>query len=111
MTPRRASSHRASPGKFGRPAASADVQPAGRTRFERRLQTAPAQACQRPPARCSPPSSYSRQADEQRIVVAAVLDVHATRDRVADAVLTSNARAQAPAVSSTTPLTLTRVAD
>ena len=40
MTPRFPSSQRASPAKIGRPAASADVQVAGRTRFELRLQVA-----------------------------------------------------------------------
>jgi hypothetical protein len=39
--PRLTSSQRTRPGKIGSPAASAEVQPAGRTLFERRLQIAP----------------------------------------------------------------------
>jgi len=41
MCPAATSSKRASPGRIGRPAASADVQPAGRSAFEARLQIAP----------------------------------------------------------------------
>jgi hypothetical protein len=48
MTPRATSSYRASPGKIGSPAASADVQPAGRTWFDRRLHVAPEPAFQPP---------------------------------------------------------------
>ena len=51
MRPRATSSYRARPGRIGRPAASADVQPAGRTLFERRLQIAPEPAVQRLPER------------------------------------------------------------
>jgi len=41
ITPRETSSQRARPAKIGSPAASADVQPAGRRWFERNLQVAP----------------------------------------------------------------------
>ena len=41
-------SQRARPGRIGSPAASADVQPAGRRAFERRFQIAPDQAAQLP---------------------------------------------------------------
>ena len=52
--PRDASpSQRASPGRIGSPAASADVQPPGRSAFERRLQIAPEPAAQPLPLRCS----------------------------------------------------------
>ena len=53
MCPVAASAQRASPGRIGRPAASADVQPAGRSLFERRLQIAPEPADQLLPVRCS----------------------------------------------------------
>jgi hypothetical protein len=49
-------------GKIGRPAASADVQVDGRTRLERRLQVAPAQACQLPPRAREPAELVRRQA-------------------------------------------------
>ena len=52
---------------MGSPAASADVQPAGRRRFERRSQIAPEPAFQREPARSRAYSSYSRQASRSTI--------------------------------------------
>ena len=48
---------RASSGRIGRPAASADVQPAGRSFGLRRFQVAPEPACQRPFSRRSANSS------------------------------------------------------
>ena len=51
IRPRFTSFQRASPGRIGRPAASADVHPAGRSLFERRLQIAP-----EPAVHLSPPS-------------------------------------------------------
>src|SRR6476619_4880866 len=55
---------RASPGRIGRPAASAEVQPAGRTLFDFRLQIAPEPARQEVPplTGCASKSSYSLQA-------------------------------------------------
>src|SRR3954449_12165620 len=47
IEPARRSSGRARPGKIGRPAASALVQPFGRWRLERRSKIAPEPACQR----------------------------------------------------------------
>ena len=52
MRPRFTSSQRASPGRIGRPAASADVHPAGRMRFERRFQIAPEPAVHLLPPSC-----------------------------------------------------------
>jgi hypothetical protein len=49
MRPRRTSPNRASPGRIGSPAASAEPYPRGRSRFERRLKIAPEPACQRAP--------------------------------------------------------------
>ena len=48
MWPLATSSYRASPAKIGRPAASADVQPAGRNAFERKFHFAPESALQEP---------------------------------------------------------------
>ena len=45
-TPAETSSHRASPGKIGSPAASADVHPAGRSLSDERLHVAPEPAVQ-----------------------------------------------------------------
>ncbi len=47
---------------IGRPAASAEVQPSGRSAFERRLNTAPEPASQPAPRRRAEYSSYSLQA-------------------------------------------------
>ena len=46
---------------MGRPAASADVQPSGRSRFERRSHTAPEPAVHRPSRNRVFHVSYSRQ--------------------------------------------------
>ena len=53
----RTSSSRTRPGRIGRPAASALVQPAGRSALERRFQVAPQPAVQRPPGRSAAKSS------------------------------------------------------
>src|SRR5579871_3731473 len=50
MWPRWISSYRIRPAKIERPAASADVQPSGRSLFERRLKTAPEPAFHEPSA-------------------------------------------------------------
>ena len=57
IRPRLTSGWRASSGRIGSPAASADVQPAGRRRFERRLQVAPEPALQEPGRPCRSNSS------------------------------------------------------
>ncbi len=80
---------RASSGRIGSPAASAEVQPRGRAFGRRRFQTAPEPACQRPsslPEREQLVEPAAAAVDEQRVAVAAALDLHAARDRVADAI-------------------------
>ena len=57
MTPARTSSHRARPGRIGSPAASALVHPGGRSRLERRSNTAPDPALQPEPVRSAANSS------------------------------------------------------
>ena len=52
IEPAARSSGRARPGRIGRPAASALVQPFGRPLLERRSQIAPDPACQRAPPDC-----------------------------------------------------------
>src|SRR5580692_9783053 len=52
IPPAATSLYRASPGRIGRPAASAEVQVAGRRWFERRLKIAPEPALQRSPWSC-----------------------------------------------------------
>ena len=61
MAPALASSGRARPGAIGRPAASADVQPFGRSAPVRRSKAAPEPASQPSPERWAPNSSYSLQ--------------------------------------------------
>ena len=62
ISPEATSSQRTSPGRIGRPAASALVQPSGRRSFEDRSQIAPEPACQVPLADWrAANSSYSLQ--------------------------------------------------
>src|ERR1700722_20466262 len=57
MEPDCTSSSRSRPGRIGRPAASADVHPAGRSAFELRFQIAPDTAVEPDALYCAPSSS------------------------------------------------------
>src|SRR5688572_3334395 len=63
ITPRATSSYRARPGRIGNPAASADVQPSGRSVFDVMFQIAPEPARQPVDVLRASYSSYRRQFD------------------------------------------------
>ena len=85
IAPAATSSWRASPARIGSPAASADVQPAGRSALERRSKT---RAAVRVPARALPLGGVElvelalALAHHEHMAVAAVLDRRVERDRV-----------------------------
>ena len=74
---------------MGSPAASADVQPAGRSLLERRFQIAPDPACQLPAAaleRVQLVQAAAVAVDDQRVPVGAALDADVRGDRVRAAI-------------------------
>src|SRR5689334_18885461 len=74
MIPALTSSYRTSPGKIGRPAASAEVQPAGRKVFDDKSKMAPEPACQLPSASaCALNNSYSFQLSRSTTITCASL--------------------------------------
>ena len=84
MCPARTSSGRTRPGRIGSPAASAEVQPSGRSRLEVRSNTAPEAAFQPRPLRRASYSSYSLQVAgrDEHVPVAAGLHRRVQRHRV-----------------------------
>ena len=84
ISPAATSSQRTSPGRIGSPAASADVQPAGRSSFERGPRSRPSRHATRRRA-AGANSSYRLQASVSTMSmwrVRAVLDQRRGRDRV-----------------------------
>ena len=85
MAPAATSSWRTRPGKMGRPAASALVQPSGRRAFDRRSKYAPEPAAQPEPARrdgVQLPQLALGDVEHEQVGVRAAFNTRARRNRV-----------------------------